>query len=125
MEQILVDFVKIEVEYVQNIKETLKFIKQFQKLCNHGDPVAQIPEELSENSDILDQTFQDYQDIFDFNKKLSKILDKHTTIDAFSLGSFFPLKYTIIPQAMRPSTLPGKKTSVFCVSIVFVLLIKT
>ena len=89
MEQILVDFVKIEVEYVQNIKETLKFIKQFQKLCNHGDPVAQIPEELSENSDILDQTFQDYQDIFDFNKKLSKILDKHTTIDAFSLAIFF------------------------------------
>ena len=63
MEQILVDFAKIEVEYVQNIKETLKFIKRFKKLCNNGDPVAQIPEELSENSDILDQTFKDYQDI--------------------------------------------------------------
>ena len=89
MEQILVDFCKIEVEYFQNIKETLKFINRFQKLCNNGDPVAQIPEELSENSDILDQTFRDYKDIFEFNKKLSKLLDKQITIDAFSLASFF------------------------------------
>ena len=89
MEQILVDFAKIEVEYVQKIKETLKFIKQFKKLCNNGDPVAQIPEELSANYDILDQTFRDYQDVFEFNKKLSRLLAKQSTIDPFSLACFF------------------------------------
>ena len=89
MEQILREFVKIEVDYVKNIEDTLKFIKRFKQLCNNGDPVAQIPEELSENSDILYQTFQDYQDIFEFNKKLSKLLGNRSTIDPFSLASFF------------------------------------
>ena len=89
MEQILIEFHTMEQKYLENIKETLNFIKRFKKLCNHGQPVAQIPCELSGNYKLLEQTFKDYQDIHEFNRKLSEIMGKKSQIDVSSLAVFF------------------------------------
>lgn len=89
MEQILSELRNVEQKYLENLKETLNFIKRFKKLCNYGEPVAQVPEELSGNYKLLEQTFKNYQDIYEFNKKLLNMLYEKSQIDPFNLAVFF------------------------------------